>query len=120
MRLFSALTKLPEIPLTQKGGAAFDSDLRGTSALGAGDGITNHTAKWLQGDDKSPMEYVNEVEPIKVHGLVAVSHGDEDPGLGCPVEYIDLRGTSYEKPAVCKYTGYRFYSDDWKTGGAAH
>lgn len=79
------------------------------------------------------MQYVHEVEPIKVEGLVAISHGgyffetpfvpiegflDPDPALGCPTEYIDLRGTSYEHPAVCKYTGYRFYSDAWKHGGA--
>ncbi len=29
----------------------------------------------------------------------------DDPSLGAPVEYIDLRGTSYDNPAVCKYTG---------------
>lgn len=89
IRFLSTLTKLPEIPLTHGGGAAYDNDLRSTSGLGLGDGITNHTEKWLQvsiphpplllslpqGDDKSPIEYVNEVEPIKVHGLVAVSHG---------------------------------------------
>jgi NADH dehydrogenase (ubiquinone) Fe-S protein 6 len=27
------------------------------------------------------------------------------------VEYINLRGTSYENPAVCKYTGNKFYSE---------
>ena len=32
-------------------------------------------------------------------------HTAEDPALGAPVEYIDLRGTSYDSPAVCKYTG---------------
>ena len=42
----------------------------------------------------------------------------EDPALGCPVEYINLRGTTREDPAVCKYTGNRYYSDDWKGGGA--
>ena len=36
-----------------------------------------------------------------------------DPALGCPVEYIDLKGTSIDKPAVCKYTGNKYYSDDW-------
>lgn len=34
------------------------------------------------------------------------------------VEYINLKGTSKENPAVCKYTGNRYYSDDWKHGGA--
>lgn len=34
----------------------------------------------------------------------------DDPALGCPVEYIDLRGTSIDNPAVCKYTGNRYYS----------
>lgn len=28
-----------------------------------------------QGNEKSPMQYVSEVEPIKVEGLVAISHG---------------------------------------------
>lgn len=27
------------------------------------------------------------------------------------VEYINLRGTSKDKPAVCKYTGNKYYSD---------
>ena len=30
---------------------------------------------------------------------------DDDPALGCPVEYINLKGTSRDNPAVCKYTG---------------
>jgi hypothetical protein len=25
-----------------------------------------------------------------------------------------LRGTSFDKPAVCKYTGLRYYSEDWQ------
>jgi NADH dehydrogenase (ubiquinone) Fe-S protein 6 len=41
----------------------------------------------------------------------------DDPALGCPVEYINLKGTTEEKPAVCKYTGNKYYSDDWKYGG---
>lgn len=104
-----------DIPTTT-GGAAFKGDLRSTSGLGIGDGIKNHTSKWLQGNQKSPMEYINEVEPIKVHGLVVASRGTDDPALGCPVCYINLKGTSYENPAVCKYTGNRYYSDDWKYG----
>jgi NADH dehydrogenase (ubiquinone) Fe-S protein 6 len=44
----------------------------------------------------------------------------DDPSLGCPVEYIDLRGTSKENPAVCKYTGNKYWSDDWKTPGRVH
>ncbi|KXZ56856.1 hypothetical protein GPECTOR_1g772 [Gonium pectorale] len=73
----------------------------------------------LQGG-KSPMEYINEVEPIKVEGLVVASYGSDDPALGCPVEYICLKGTSYENPAVCKYTGNRYYSDTWKYGAHHH
>ena len=57
------------------------------------------------------------VEPIKVDGLVVASTGSDDPGLGCPVEYISLKGTSKENPAVCKYTGNKYYSD-WKNAGA--
>jgi hypothetical protein len=33
---------------TTKPGQAFVGDLRGASALGLGDGITDHTAKWMQ------------------------------------------------------------------------
>jgi hypothetical protein len=45
--------KLPEevvdsIPTTNSFGQAFGGDLRSTSGLGMGDGITNHTDKWLQ------------------------------------------------------------------------
>ena len=43
----------------------------------------------------------------------------EDVALGAPVEYIQLKGTTYDAPAVCKYTGNKYYSDDWMhhTGG---
>ncbi|GBF97119.1 hypothetical protein Rsub_10130 [Raphidocelis subcapitata] len=114
--------KLPEqvasaIPTTTLPGQAFVGDLRSTSGLGLGDGKTTHTSKWLTAGMKSPMDYIQEAEPIKVSGMVVASHGSDDPNLGCPVEYISLKGTSYEKPAVCKYTGNKFYSDDWKGGG---
>ncbi|GIL99617.1 hypothetical protein Vretimale_4742, partial [Volvox reticuliferus] len=109
---------LKDIPETN-GGIVPKGDLRATSGLGLGDGIKNHTDKWLQ-VGKSPMEYINEVEPIKVKGLVVASYGSDDPALGCPVEYITLKGTSYDNPAVCKYTGNRYYSDDWKHGAHHH
>ena len=80
------------------------------------------------------MQFIQEAPPIKVHGAVVASFGGmrpfylstrlllackpclcaqgmcagaaaDDPSLGCPVEYIDLRGTSIDNPAVCKYTG---------------
>lgn len=163
---------------TTRQGQAFVGDLRGASALGLGDGITDHTAKWMQvrkregggeetrreggkersnfhvrrpsrndrrggdktststplafppskqtkkppdlqtdgplnGNTKPPMDFIAEAPPIKVHGAVVASTGGEDPALGCPVEFIDLRGTSRENPAVCKYTGNKYYSDDW-------
>jgi len=60
------------------------------------------------------MDWIAESEPIQVHGaVVASTGGEEDPALGCPVEFIDLRGTSRENPAVCKYSGLKFYSNDW-------
>ncbi|PSC68241.1 NADH dehydrogenase [ubiquinone] iron-sulfur mitochondrial [Micractinium conductrix] len=99
-------------------GQAFVGDLRSTSALCVGDGITTHTAKWLQGNHRSPLEYIQAAEPMKVHGLVVASNGSNDPALGCPVEYINLKGTTRENPAVCKYTGNKYYSDDWVGGGA--
>ncbi len=113
--------KLPEkvvkdLPKTFQS-IAFAGDLRSTSGLGMGDGIKSHTEKWLQGNVKSPMEYIQETEPIKVKGSVVASYGSDDPGLGCPVEYINLKGTSYDNPAVCKYTGNKYYSDDWMHGG---
>lgn len=83
------------------------------------------------------MEYVWRAEPIKVHGAVVASYGSklhgaykqmskqtliaisllvagENPALGCPVEYINLKGSSKEHPVVCKYTGNKYYSDDWR------
>ncbi|KFM26607.1 hypothetical protein F751_2194 [Auxenochlorella protothecoides] len=97
---------------------AFKGDVRSTSGLGMGDGLTTHTSKWMDGNGKSPMEYIQAAEPIKVHGLTVASYGSDDPALGCPVEYITLKGTSREHPAVCKYTGNKYYSDDWVGGGA--
>ncbi|KAG2499982.1 hypothetical protein HYH03_002265 [Edaphochlamys debaryana] len=111
-------TTAKDIPTTIKG-CVPAGDLRATSGLGLGDGIFNHTDKWMQGG-KSPMEYISEVPPVKVKGLVVASHGSDDPALGCPVEYISLKGTSLENPAVCKYTGNRYYSDDWKYGAHHH
>ena len=35
----------------------------------------------------------------------------DDPAMGAPVEYIDLRGTTRDKPATCKYTGNKYYSE---------
>jgi NADH dehydrogenase (ubiquinone) Fe-S protein 6 len=66
---------LKDIP-TSTGGAAFPGDIRATSGLGKGDGIKDHTGKWLQGG-KSPMQYISEAEPILVEGPVVASHGSE-------------------------------------------
>ena len=43
-----ALQKQRDIPVTKFPGQAFVGDLRSTSALGVGDGLTTHTSKWLQ------------------------------------------------------------------------
>jgi len=81
------------------GAQAFLGDLRASSALGTGDGLTAHTAKWLQSDAPaagvtvSPADLIAACPPIKVHGAIVASTGvDGDPALGCPVEYIDVRG----------------------------
>lgn len=99
-------------------GQAFPGDYRSTSALGTGDGLSNHTAKWWQpemgGTQTSPLEYCQGTEPIKVDSMVVASTGSEDDSLGCPVEYISLKGTTRENPAVCKYTGLKYYSDAWR------
>jgi NADH dehydrogenase (ubiquinone) Fe-S protein 6 len=117
-----ATTLSQDEPTAVLPGQAFPGDLRSTSALSIGDGIKNHSAKWLQkelgGTQTSPLEYIMATEPVKVHGLVVASYGVDDPSLGCPVEYISLKGTSKDNPAVCKYTGNKYYSDDWKGGGA--
>lgn len=49
-RSLSSLTKgsSKDLPTTVKGGAAFDGDLKSVTGLGLGDGINNHTGKWLQ------------------------------------------------------------------------
>jgi hypothetical protein len=49
---------------------------------------------------------------------VCLTHGPRNRIHGCgtisvnsrQVEFINLKGTSKEKPAVCKYTGNRYYS----------
>ena len=67
-----------DIPTTTTVGQAFVGDLRSTSGLGLGDGLKTHTDKWLQGGgQKTPMEYIQSAEPIKVHGAVVASHGSE-------------------------------------------
>lgn len=43
-----ATTRFQEDPITELPGQAFVGDLRSTSALSIGDGISNHTAKWFQ------------------------------------------------------------------------
>lgn len=53
-----------------------------------------------QGNQKSPLEYCQSAEPIKVDGMVVASTGSDDFSLGCPVEYISLKGTTRENPAV--------------------
>ena len=39
----------------------------------------------------------------------------DDPAMGAPVEYIDLRGTTRDTPATCKYTGNKYYSEVWSS-----
>jgi NADH dehydrogenase (ubiquinone) Fe-S protein 6 len=116
-----ATTKHQADPTVALPGQAFVGDLRSVSGLCVGDGLGNHTSKWAQlelgGVQTTPMEFVQASAPIKVHGLVVASYGSDDPALGCPAEYIDLRGSTAEAPAVCKYTGNRYYSLDWKEGG---
>jgi NADH dehydrogenase (ubiquinone) Fe-S protein 6 len=103
-------------------GQAFGGDYRSSSALGTGDGLSNHTAKWWQpelgGSQKSPLEYCQSAEPIKVEGMTVASTGSDDASLGSCVQYISLKGTTRENPAVCKYTGMKYYSDAWKHGAS--
>jgi len=50
---------------------------------------------------------------LSAHSFCLTCAG-ENPALGCPVEYINLKGSSREHPVVCKYTGNKYYSDDWR------
>jgi hypothetical protein len=59
-------------------------------------------------------------EVAKCPGLGLPARTGDDPNLGCPVEYISLKGTSYDKPAVCKYTGNKVWGvwgQERKLGG---
>ncbi|KAJ9508236.1 hypothetical protein QJQ45_011741 [Haematococcus lacustris] len=68
---------LKESRVTVGGGQAFDNDLRGVSGLGLGDGIKDHTSKWMQSSGKSPMQWIKEAEPVLVEGPVVASYGSE-------------------------------------------
>jgi len=83
-------------------------DLRSNSGAGTGDGIENHTEKWLSGG-KAPIQWIAEAAPIEVQTRVAQCWGGGDVALGHPIEYISLDGTTPEDPAVCKYCGLRFF-----------
>uniref|UniRef100_A0A2P2KAL8 NADH dehydrogenase ubiquinone iron-sulfur protein 6 n=1 Tax=Rhizophora mucronata TaxID=61149 RepID=A0A2P2KAL8_RHIMU len=68
--------------------------------------ISEHTAKWMQDTgQKSPMELINEIPPIKVKGRIVACEGDTNPALGHPIEFICL---DLKEPAVCKYCGLRY------------
>lgn len=58
------------------------------------------TIACLQGNHKSPIEYIQSTQPIKVHGLTVASYGCEPAG----VSWAQLLQLS---------------SWDWKGGGAA-
>ena len=88
-----------------------------------------------QGSGKSPMDYCAEAEPMQVHGLTVASYGGglrcrrvpalehsgkdllcrpvvgfaaaDDPALGAPVEYIDLRGTTRDRPVRARHCVHR-------------
>lgn len=51
---------------------------------------------------------MNNVEPIKVDGIVAVCDGGGG-ALGHPIEYIQLN-TVKNEPQACKYCGVRYIS----------
>jgi len=130
----STSSQSPSIPLRSKtsdgsitvAGQAFMNDTRSTCGVGLGDGISNHTAKWHAAGEaagRTPIEYCQAAEPIRVHGLsVACTgvEGEDGYSLGGPVQFISLKGTSREAPAVCKYTGRKYYSEDWRGGGGGH
>ena len=127
----SSVSSVSTVPLRSKKsegcitvpGQAFLNDTRSTCGVGLGDGISNHTAKWHAAEEskgKVPIEYCQSAEPIKVHGLTVACtgvDGEDGYSLGGPVQFISLKGTSRERPAVCKYTGRKYYSEDWRDGG---
>merc|ERR1711920_366194 len=71
-----------------------------------------HTDMWMQGDGPSPMEMVQQAEPIAAKSpWVACNHGNDGPcGLGAPIVYLNVSHATKDRPAVCKYCGLRFYN----------
>ncbi|ACO62905.1 predicted protein [Micromonas commoda] len=78
---------------------------------------TAHTDKWLEAAVPSPMEMINEIEPIPIHadrvsckskGACMDRYG-ERVGLGAPNTYYQLNSTTKDAPVKCKYCGLRFY-----------
>ena len=65
----------------------------------------------------SPMEMINEIEPIPIHAdrVSCKSEGacmdryGERMGLGAPNTYYQLNSTTKDAPVKCKYCGLRFY-----------
>ena len=77
---------------------------------------TPHTDKWLEAAVPSPMEMINEIEPIPIHadrvsckseGACMDRYGER---MGrAPNTYYQLNSTTKDAPVKCKYCGLRFY-----------
>ena len=65
---------IPTTGAPGKSGAAFPNDLRSTSGLGLGDGLSSHTDKWLD-EGVSPMDLIASVPPIGVDVKIFACRG---------------------------------------------
>lgn len=69
-----------------------------------------------KGEESATMsiqEYNQAIIPLdKVHGSPMARYKSRELGLGL-VDFICLRGTSNEAPAMCQYTGNMYFSEDW-------
>lgn len=84
-------TSSPQSALPTARSSQSKNDLRSTSGLGLGDGLTDHTSKWMSEKGPSPMELIARVPPKKVHTPVVACFGHPDPNLGHEIEYIKVR-----------------------------
>jgi len=68
---------------------------------------------------KTPMDMIAEIPPIEIDGTAARCDGaiPGQPGLGHPVEFIQLNKVHPGEAEICKYCGLRFVM---KRHGDAH
>ena len=92
-----------DIP-TSVGGAAFPGDIRATSGLGRGDGLKDHTSKWLQVRPLPLYRKTSRGEGIQRYGQCGSTSTGFRPSQGStksPLEYIrEAEPIKVEGPVV--------------------